>query len=73
MGLAYILVLTTAIIAGINTVHGARIDQLCTRALYSLFPDFELKANKLMLQQVGASMVHAVAIAVILLAFGRIV
>lgn len=73
MGLAYILVLTTAIIAGINTVHGARIDQLSTRALYSLFPDFELKANKLMLQQVGASMVHAVAIAVILLAFGRIV
>ncbi|HUT38867.1 MAG TPA: prenyltransferase [Methanoregula sp.] len=72
MDLAYILVLTTAIIAGINTVFGAGIDQLCTRAMYSLFPDFELKANKLMLQQVGASLVHAVAITIILLAFGGI-
>ena len=70
--LAYMLVLATAIIAGINTILGARIDQLCTRAIYSLFPDFEAKANKLMLQQVGASMVHAVAISVILLAFGGI-
>jgi len=72
MELAYILVLTTAFIAGINTVFGARIDQLCTRALYSIFPDFELKANKLMLQQVGAAMVHAVAITGILL-MGKIV
>lgn len=73
IGLAYLLVLTTAIIAVINTVLGARIDQLCTRAMYSIFPDFEAKANKLMLQQVGASMVHAVAISVILVAFsGRI-
>ena len=72
MDLAYILVLTTAIIAGINTVFGAGIDQLCTRAMYSIFPDFELKANKLMLQQVGASLVHAVAITIILLAFGGI-
>jgi len=73
MDLAYSLVLTTAIIAGINTVFGAGIDQLCTRAMYSIFPDFELKANKLMLQQVGASLVHAVAITIILLAFGGIV
>jgi 4-hydroxybenzoate polyprenyltransferase len=73
MEFAYILILTTAIIAAINTVYGARIDQLCTRALYSIFPDFELKANKLMLQQVGASMVHAVAISVILLIFGDLV
>lgn len=72
MDLAYILVLTTAIIAGINSVFGAGIDQLCTRAMYSIFPDFELKANKLMLQQVGASLVHAVAITIILLAFGGI-
>jgi 1,4-dihydroxy-2-naphthoate octaprenyltransferase len=72
MDLAYILVLTTAIVAGINTIYGARIDQLCTRALYSIFPDFELKANKLMLQQVGASMVYAVAIIVILVAGGGI-
>lgn len=68
--LAYLLVLTTAVIAGINTVLGARIDQLCTRAMYSVFPDFESKANRLMLQQVGASMVHAVAISTILMAFG---
>jgi len=72
MELAYILVFTTAIIAGINTVFGAGIDQLCTRAMYSIFPDFELKANKLMLKQVGASMVYAVAIIVILMAFGGI-
>jgi hypothetical protein len=69
--LAYLLVLSTAIIAGINTIAGARIDQLCTRALYSVFPDFELTANKLMLQQVGASMVHAVAITLVLVVFGR--
>ena len=72
MELAYILVFTTAIIAGINTVLGAGIDQLCTRAMYSIFPDFELKANKLMLKQVGASIVHAVAIIVILMASGGI-
>jgi 4-hydroxybenzoate polyprenyltransferase len=72
MELAYMLVLTTAIIAGINTVIGARIDQLSTRSQYSLFPDFELLANKLMLQQAGASIVHAVAISVILLVFGVI-
>ena len=64
--LAYLLVLSTAVIAGINTVLGARIDQFCTRAMYSVFPDFEAKANKLMLQQVGATMVHAVAISIIL-------
>ena len=72
MDLAYMLVLTTAIIAGINTVLGAGIDQLCTRAMYSVFPDFEVKAHKLMLRQVGASMVHAVAVTVILLVFGGI-
>jgi 1,4-dihydroxy-2-naphthoate octaprenyltransferase len=72
MVLAYLLVLTTALIAGINTVHGARIDQLCTRALYSVFPDFELRANRLMLQQVGASLVHAVAVTIVLFTFGVI-
>jgi hypothetical protein len=74
IGLAYMIVLITAIIAMINTILGARIDQLCTRAMYSVFPDFETKANKLMLQQVGASLVHVIAIALILVAFsGRIV
>ncbi|KQC04750.1 MAG: hypothetical protein APR53_02770 [Methanoculleus sp. SDB] len=72
MDLAYLLILTTATIAGINTAYGAGIDQLCTRALYSLFPDFEKKANNLMVQQVGASMAHSVAITVILLTFGKI-
>jgi len=73
MLLAYLLCLTTAVIAAINTVLGANIDQLCTRALYSVFPDFEAEANTLMLRQVGASMVHAVLIMVILLAFGGII
>lgn len=74
IGLAYMIVLITAVIAMINTVLGARIDQLCTRAMYSIFPDFEAKANKLMLQQVGASLVHVIAIALILVAFsGRMV
>jgi len=73
MLLAYLLCLTTAVIAAINTVLGAEIDQLCTRALYSVFPDFEAEANTLMLRQVGASMVHAVLIMVILLVFGGII
>jgi 1,4-dihydroxy-2-naphthoate octaprenyltransferase len=73
MFLAYLLCLTTAFIAAVNTVLGAEIDQLCTRALYSVFPDFEAEANTLMLRQVGASMVHAVLIMVILLAFGGII
>jgi 1,4-dihydroxy-2-naphthoate octaprenyltransferase len=72
MDLAYLLVLTTAVIAAINTVLGARIDHLCTRAMYSVFPDFESKANKLMMQQVGASMVHAVTISVILIVYGGV-
>ena len=70
---AYMLILTTALIAVINTVIGARIDQFSTRSLYSVFPDFELQANKLMLQQAGVSIVHAIAISVMLLVFGRIV
>jgi 4-hydroxybenzoate polyprenyltransferase len=70
--LAYLLALTTAAIAAVNTILGAKIDQLCTRALCSVFPDFEAQANKLMLQQVGASIVHAVAISAVLLIFGGI-
>jgi 4-hydroxybenzoate polyprenyltransferase len=73
MELAYVLVLTTAIIAGFNTILGARIDQLSTRSRYSLFPDFELEANKLMVQQAGISVVHAVAISGILLVSGGVV
>ncbi|NYT07761.1 MAG: prenyltransferase [Methanomicrobiales archaeon] len=70
--LAWLLALTTAGIAAVNTVLGARIDQLCTRALCSVFPDFEARANRLMLQQVGASMVHAIALSTVMLAFGGI-
>ena len=58
------------IIAGINTFLGARIDQLCTRAMYSDFPDFELEAHNLILKQVGATIVYAVAVTVILVEFG---
>lgn len=72
MELAYLLICTTVIIAGITTVYGAKIDQLCTRARYTDFPDFELKANKLMVKQVAASMIHAAAIITILLTFGVI-
>jgi 4-hydroxybenzoate polyprenyltransferase len=71
--LAYILVLTTVLIAGMNSVLGARIDQLSTRSLYTLFPDFEREANSLMLKQAGISVVHAVAISVELLVLGGIV
>ncbi|WP_440951220.1 prenyltransferase [Methanosphaerula subterraneus] len=67
---AYSIVLTTVIIAGITTALGAGVDQLCTRARYSIFPDFESKANRLMVQQVGASIVYAVAIAVMFVGSG---
>jgi len=71
--LAYILVLTTVLVAGTNSVLGTRIDQLSNRSLYTPFPDFEREANKLMLKQAGISVVHAVAISVELLVLGRIV
>jgi hypothetical protein len=70
--LAYVIVLVTVFIAGINTVLGARIDQLCARAMYSVFPGFEADANKLMVQQVGASMVHVVVLCLILSVSGGI-
>ena len=73
MHLAYMLVLTTIIIAGINTVLGAGIDQLCSRAMYSGFPDFEQKTHELVLQQIGASVIHVVAMSIIFLMFGGIV
>jgi 1,4-dihydroxy-2-naphthoate octaprenyltransferase len=73
MELAYMLILTTALIAAINTVIGAKIDQLSTRSQYSTFPDFELKANNLMLQQAGVSIVHAIVISVMLIIFGGVV
>jgi 4-hydroxybenzoate polyprenyltransferase len=71
--LAYMLVLTSVLIAVIITLLGARIDQLSTRASLTPFPGFESEANSLMVQQAGVSIVHAVAICVILLVAGRIV
>ncbi len=52
---------------GITTGLGSGIDQLSTRFLYSLFPDFEKDANRLMMQQAGLSVIHAVAISAIVL------
>ena len=42
----------------------------CTRARFTNFPDFELLANKLMLQQVGATVVNAVAVSLLLVMTG---
>ncbi len=70
IGIAYMLVLTTVILAGITTVIGSGIDQLSTRFLFSHFPDFEKDANKLMTQQAGVSVIHAVAISIIVLLVG---
>jgi 1,4-dihydroxy-2-naphthoate octaprenyltransferase len=72
MNLAAILILTTVVIAAINTAIGMRIDRLCTRAMTSVFPEFEERANRLMLQQAGAAIVHAGAVSLILLASGGI-
>jgi 1,4-dihydroxy-2-naphthoate octaprenyltransferase len=72
-GLASVLILTTVIIAVINTVLGVRIDRLCTRAMNSVFPDFEARANKLMLQQLGATLVHAVTVSLIVVVYGGMV
>ena len=69
-GFAYILVLTTALLAGITTGIGSGIDQLSTRFLYTRFPGFEKEANKLMVQQAGVSVIHAVAISIIVLLSG---
>ncbi len=72
MELAYFLIVITIGIAAINTILGAEIDQLCTRALYSIFPDFEARANKVMLLQVGASIVHAIGTVLVLVIFGGV-
>jgi 1,4-dihydroxy-2-naphthoate octaprenyltransferase len=71
--LAVILVLTTVIIAVITTAIGIRIDRLCTRAMNAVFPEFEERANRLMLQQAGSTVVYAVAVSLILLVAGGMV
>ena len=70
VNLAAVLVLTTVIIAVINTVLGVRIDRLCTRALNTDFPDFEASANRLMLRQAVTTTVYAVLVSLILLLAG---
>jgi 1,4-dihydroxy-2-naphthoate octaprenyltransferase len=70
--LACIIVLVTAVTAGINTVLGSRIDRLCTRATCPVVPGFEANAHKLVLQQVGASIVHVVTLCLVLVFYGRI-
>jgi len=71
--LAVILVLTTVFVAVINTAIGMRIDRLCTRALNTPFPEFEARANRLMLQQAAFTVVNAVAVSLILLVAGGMV
>jgi len=71
--LAALLVLPTVTIAAVNTVLGANIDRLCARAMTSAFPDFERIANRLMLQQVRASIIHAVAVSLVVVMAGYLV
>jgi len=70
---AYFFVLVTVVIAGAVTFLGAKIDQLCTRALYTEFPGFESEANSLMLRQVVASLVFTAAICIMVFIFGGLV
>jgi 1,4-dihydroxy-2-naphthoate octaprenyltransferase len=72
-GPAYLLVLTTSLLAGITTGIGSGIDQFSTRFQYTGFPEFEEKANKLMIQQAGISIIYAVAVSIIVLVFKGIV
>jgi len=67
---AYVIILVTVITAAVTTTLGAEIDQLFTRARYSIFPDFERRANNLMLMQVGISTVYAVGISAIVMIWG---
>jgi hypothetical protein len=55
----------------IITALGVRIDRLCTRAMNTVFPEFEARANRLMLRQAGAAVLHAVLVILILLATVR--
>ena len=69
--LAYGIVLVTVTCAAATTILGAGVDQLVARVRYSAFPDFERKANNLMLVQVGISIVYALGISALVLAGGR--
>jgi 1,4-dihydroxy-2-naphthoate octaprenyltransferase len=73
MEIAYLLVLITIVVGGIDTFLGAKIDQLCTRAVSSDFPGFESDANKLMMKQVIASLVYTILVSAVLVIFGGVV
>jgi len=68
---AFVLALVTVISAAVTTVLGAGVDQLVTRARFSPFPDFERRANNLMLLQVGVSIICAVTMSAIVMVWGR--
>ncbi len=63
------LIVCTVLFALVNLTYGTRIDQLCTRSLHAPFPEFEAQANRLMLQQVIASLLFVVVITVLLVTF----
>jgi 1,4-dihydroxy-2-naphthoate octaprenyltransferase len=67
---AYLFVLVTVVIAGIDAFLGAKIDQFCSRALYTDFPGFESRANSKMLWQVGASIAYTIVVCIMVVIFG---
>jgi hypothetical protein len=67
----YLILPAIAVIAVFHTSPGAWIDLICTRALYSTMPDFKAKADIIILQRVGASLIQAIPIAVIVVALIR--
>lgn len=68
---AYVLCTATALIAAVNTVLGARVDRLCSRAACSTFPGFEAAAHRLTMRQVQASLVHVAALCAVLFTLGK--
>ncbi len=73
IGIAYTLVLTTVILAGITYRYRVGNSRLRLPFPVSRFPDFERDANRLMIQQAGVSVIHAVAISIIVLLVGGMV
>jgi 1,4-dihydroxy-2-naphthoate octaprenyltransferase len=67
---AYVLCAATALVAGINTVLGVRVDRLCARTVSAAFPEFEAEAHRLTMRQVQASLVHVAALCAVLVALG---
>ena len=70
---AALIVLSTAIIAGVNIFLGAGVDRLSTRNLHTVFPGFEKETHGFVMKQVGVSMVYSVVITGILLSLRRMI